>query len=77
MLTAIPMNGGGGTTKRSRNPRGKAMSESDDFTKLDDFTLLLQRQTAADNGEAERLAKLNAEVTRRTTMIRARLGGGR
>jgi hypothetical protein len=53
------------------------MSESDDFSKLDDFTLLLQRQTAADNGEKERLAKLNAEVTRRTAMIRARLGGQR
>jgi hypothetical protein len=53
------------------------MSESDDFSRLDDFTLLLQRQIAADNGEEERLAKLNAEVTRRTAIIRARLGGGR
>jgi hypothetical protein len=53
------------------------MSESDDFSRLDDFTLLLLRQTAADNGEEERLATLNAEVSRRTAIIRARLGGGR
>jgi hypothetical protein len=40
------------------------MSESDDFSRLDDFTLLLQRQMAADNGHnpgATRGRTLNAD----------------
>jgi hypothetical protein len=50
---------------------------SEDFRELDDTTLLLQRQAAADAGDEERLARLDAEVIRRTARIRAGLGGGR
>jgi hypothetical protein len=51
---------------------------SDDaIRRLDDTTLLLQRQAAADGGDMLRLSALNAEVIRRTALIRARLGGGR
>jgi hypothetical protein len=53
------------------------MGDSDDLTLLDDTTLLLQRQAAADSGNASRLAALDAEVIRRTALIRAMLGGGR
>jgi hypothetical protein len=77
VLTITPMDGGSGTAQKEPQPQRKAMNESDDFSRLDDFTLLLLRQMAADNGEQERLAKLNAEVSRRTAIIRARLGGGR
>jgi len=50
---------------------------SDDIRQLDDATLLLQRQAAADAGDNTRRAALDAEVARRTALIRARLGGGR
>jgi hypothetical protein len=53
------------------------MNGSDEFTRLDDTTLLLMRQTAAETGDAGRQAALDAEVFRRTAKIRARLGGGR
>jgi hypothetical protein len=49
----------------------------DDLTRLDDTTLLLMRQAAADKFDAERRAALDAEVIRRVGLIRARLGGGR
>jgi hypothetical protein len=48
-----------------------------DIGQLDDFSLLVMRQTAADNGDEELLAALSAEVNRRTALIRAQLGGGR
>jgi hypothetical protein len=50
---------------------------NDDLTRLDDTTLLLMRQAAADNGDTGRQAALDAEVTRRVALLRARLGGGR
>jgi hypothetical protein len=53
------------------------MGDSDDVRLLDDTALLLQRQAAADSGDVVRLAALNAEVIRRTALIRALLGGGR
>jgi hypothetical protein len=53
------------------------MSNSDDISQLDDTTLLLQRQAAADSGDEERQARLDAEVARRTLLIRAALGDGR
>jgi hypothetical protein len=53
------------------------MSDSDDIRSLDDTTLLLQRQAAADGGDVRRLAALDSEVIRRTALIRAMLGGGR
>jgi hypothetical protein len=49
----------------------------DDIRRLDDTALLLQRQAAADEGDGERQARLDAEVIRRTALIRAQLGGGR
>lgn len=56
------------------NPRReKAMDE--DLTRLDDATLLLMRQAAADSGDADRKRALDAEVFQRTAKIRARLGG--
>jgi hypothetical protein len=48
----------------------------DDLTRIDDTTLLLMRQAAADNSDARQRAALNAEVTRRVTVLLARLGGG-
>jgi hypothetical protein len=50
---------------------------NDDLARLDDTTLLLMRQAAADNDDAERRTALDAEVTRRVALLRARLGGGR
>jgi|HubBroStandDraft_2_1064218.scaffolds.fasta_scaffold989186_2 hypothetical protein len=47
------------------------------ITRLDDTTLLLMRQEAADRGDSERQAALEAEVTRRVALLRASLGGGR
>jgi hypothetical protein len=49
----------------------------DDICRLDDTTLLLQRQAAADAGDERRRVRLDAEVIRRAALIRARLGGGR
>jgi hypothetical protein len=49
----------------------------DDIRRLDDTTLLLLRQAAADCGDEKRLLALEAEVIRRTALIRAQLGGGR
>ena len=49
----------------------------EDIGQLDDFSLLVMRQAAADKGDTERLAALSTEVTRRTALIRAQLGGGR
>jgi hypothetical protein len=48
-----------------------------DIRRLDDTTLLLQRQAAADEGDEERRSRLDAEVIRRAALIRACLGGGR
>jgi hypothetical protein len=48
-----------------------------DIRRLDDTSLLLQRQAAADCGDEKRLVALDAEVIRRTALIRAQLGGGR
>jgi hypothetical protein len=53
------------------------MSDSDGIGQLDDTTLLLQRQAAADSGDVRRLTELDAEVIRRTAMIQAALGGRR
>jgi hypothetical protein len=53
------------------------MSDSDGIRLLDDTTLLLQRQAAADRGDVERRAALDAELIRRMAVIRAALGGGR
>jgi hypothetical protein len=50
---------------------------SDDIRQLDDTALLLQRQAAADAGDDKRQAVLDAEVIRRTALIRVRLGGRR
>jgi hypothetical protein len=62
--------------QRRTNPdRRKAMD--DDLKRLDDTTLLLMRQAAADNGDADWQRALDAEVIRRTAIIRAQLGGGR
>ena len=49
----------------------------EDLKRLDDTTLLLMRQAAADNGDADWQRALDAEVIRRTAIIRAQLGGGR
>jgi hypothetical protein len=57
-------------------PKDKAMND-DDVRLLDDTTLLLQRQAAADSGDVKRLAALDAELIRRMAVIRAALGGGR
>jgi hypothetical protein len=46
----------------------------DDLARLDDATVLLMRQAAADSGDAERQAALDAEVTRRVAVLRAQLG---
>ena len=48
----------------------------DDIRRLDDTSLLLQRQAAADCGDEKRLVALDVEVIRRTALIRAQLGGG-
>lgn len=61
----------------TESPEDKAMTSDDGLSQLDDFTLLLQRQEAADNHDAERLTALDAEVARRVIQIRATLGGGR
>jgi hypothetical protein len=53
------------------------MSDSDDISQLDDTSLLFQRQEAADSGDERRQVALDAEVARRTLLIRAALGGGR
>ena len=57
------------------NPRHKLIESLS--ARLDDTTLLLQRQAAADAGDERRRVTLDAEVTRRATLIRAWLGGGR
>jgi hypothetical protein len=61
--------------QRTNPDRRKAMD--DDLKRLDDTTLLLMRQAAADNGDADWQRALDAEVIRRTAIIRAQLGGGR
>lgn len=66
------LNGGGAASYTSK---GRAMSNSDDFARLDDTTLLLMRQSAADSGNAERQRALEAEVVRRTAMIRGATRG--
>jgi hypothetical protein len=70
-----------GSERRRRNDqlpelKERAMSD-DDIRRLDDTTLLLLRQAAADCGDEKRLLALDAEVIRRTALIRAQLGGGR
>lgn len=49
----------------------------DNLTRLNGTTLLLLRQAAADNGDAERQTALDIEVTRRVAALRAQLRGGR
>jgi hypothetical protein len=69
-----PLRGGGGT----HHLRAEERVMSDDYIRrLDDTTLLLQRQAAADCSDEKRLTALDAEVIRRTALIRAQLGGGR
>jgi hypothetical protein len=53
------------------------MGDTEDLSRLDDAALLLQRQAAADNGDAARLLALDIEVLRRTALLRSRLDTAR
>ena len=46
-----------------------------DPANLDDTALIMERQRAADKGDAARVAALTAEVNRRVTALRALAGG--
>lgn len=48
------------------------MSDGEDLTRLDDTSLLMERQRAADNGDDKRKAELDAEVLQRWGELRRR-----
>jgi len=50
------------------------MSDGEDLTRMDDTSLLMDRQRAADSGDDERKAELDAEVLQRWGSLRRRPG---